>query len=141
MDWNGSGRLGSIERFSSKYKRVCFIKLGLDDVSTFRIPRSLSAWKDRAAQSTGGPTFQSIHQKLLFQRWLFNTVVRERNENMNLTQAVCSWNNARHAALSIFHSITSRLQQTTKKRKADLFGILSGFPRFSRHYIPGHLCN
>lgn len=47
-----------------------------DDVSAFRVPRSLSAWKVRAARSTDSPTFQSIHQ--MFQTLLFCTFVRRK---------------------------------------------------------------
>lgn len=130
MDWNGSGSLCSIEHFGSKYKRVCFIEKQFGPGWRLSVPRSLSAWKVGAAHSTGGPTFQSIHQKALFQRWLFHTFVRRKKWKYDLTQAVCSRNNGRHAALSISHSFTSRLEQTIKKQMSDLLGLLSGFPLF-----------
>lgn len=74
--YSNIGNLGPIECFSSKYTCICPITPLPDDVSAFRVPRSLSAWKVRAARSTDGPTFQSIHQ--MFQTLFFCTFVRRK---------------------------------------------------------------
>lgn len=119
MDWNGSGSLGSTEHFSSSPSW------------RLSVPRSLSAWKVRAAQSTGGPNFQSVHQNLLFQRWLFHTFVKRKKWKYELNSSSLfteQWTTCGIEHLSFIHIMTGA--DSIKKPKSDLLGLFSGFPLF-----------
>lgn len=129
MDWNGSGSLGSIEHFSSKYKHVCFIGPALVDVSAFR--EASAHGKSEQPRAPVGQISRASIKICCFKGGFSTHLWEERNENMNLTQAVCSRNNGRHAALSISHSFTSWLEQTLSRNQSQTcLDFFSGFPLF-----------